>query len=113
MPPCHRHMVIATNFSSMFDLLLCSTPQTWAECALSSPQSAGGGGGGFEPIIATAVTRKVRTPTRQTCAATLCCPSAWARGSSVNYMAVVVVLGSWASCQTHSPPNNAPPRTRK
>ena len=36
MPPCHRHMVIATNFSSMFDLLLCSTPQTWA----------GGGGGG-------------------------------------------------------------------
>ena len=22
MPPCHRHMVFATNFSSMFDLLL-------------------------------------------------------------------------------------------
>ena len=34
MPPCHRHMVFATNFSSMFDLLLCSTPQTWAECCL-------------------------------------------------------------------------------
>ena len=34
MPPCHRHMVIATNFSSMFDLLLCSTPQAWAECCL-------------------------------------------------------------------------------
>ena len=34
MPPCHGHMVIATNFSSMFDLLLCSTPQTWAECCL-------------------------------------------------------------------------------
>ena len=32
MPPCHRPMVIATNFSSMFDLLLCSTPQTWSEC---------------------------------------------------------------------------------
>ena len=31
MPPCHRHMVIATHFSSMFDLLLCSTP---AECCL-------------------------------------------------------------------------------
>ena len=34
MPPCHKHMVIATNFSSVFDLLLCSTPQTWAECCL-------------------------------------------------------------------------------
>ena len=34
MPPCNRHMVIATNFSSMFDILLCSTPQTWAECCL-------------------------------------------------------------------------------
>ena len=34
MPPCHRHMVIATNFSSLFDLLLCSTPQTRAECYL-------------------------------------------------------------------------------
>ena len=34
MPPCHRHMVFATNFSSMFDLLLCSTPQAWAECCL-------------------------------------------------------------------------------
>ena len=34
MPPCHRHMVIATNFSSIFDLLLCSTPQTRAECCL-------------------------------------------------------------------------------
>ena len=34
MPPCHRHMVIATNFSSLFDLLLCSTPQTRAECCL-------------------------------------------------------------------------------
>ena len=34
MPPCHRHMVVATNFSSLFDLLLCSTPQTRAECCL-------------------------------------------------------------------------------
>ena len=34
MPLCHRHMVFATNLSSMFDLLLCSTPQTWAECCL-------------------------------------------------------------------------------
>ena len=34
MPPCHRHMVFATNLSSMFDLLLCSTPQTWAKCCL-------------------------------------------------------------------------------
>ena len=34
MPPCHRHMVIATNFSSLFDLVLCSTPQTWAEYCL-------------------------------------------------------------------------------
>ena len=34
MPTCHRHMVFATNFSSMFDLLLCSTSQTWAECCL-------------------------------------------------------------------------------
>ena len=34
MPPCHRHMITATNFSSMFDLLLCSTPQAWADCCL-------------------------------------------------------------------------------
>ena len=34
MPQCHRHMVIATNFSSMFDFLLCSTPQMRAECCL-------------------------------------------------------------------------------
>ena len=34
MPLCRRHMVIATNFSSMFDLLLCSTPQTRAQCCL-------------------------------------------------------------------------------
>ena len=34
MPPCHRHMVIATNLSSLFDLLLCSTPQMRAECCL-------------------------------------------------------------------------------
>ena len=27
IPPCHRHMVIATNFSSLFDLLHCSAPQ--------------------------------------------------------------------------------------
>ena len=52
MPPCHRHMVIATNFSSMFDLLLCSTPQTWAECCLELTAVSGyrmflwGGGGG-------------------------------------------------------------------
>ena len=34
MPPCHRRMVIATNFSSMFDLLHCSIPQTRAGCCL-------------------------------------------------------------------------------
>ena len=34
MPPCHRHMVFTTNCSSMFDLLLCSTPQAGAECCL-------------------------------------------------------------------------------
>ena len=34
MPPCHRHMVIATNLSSLFDLLRCSTPQTRAEYCL-------------------------------------------------------------------------------
>ena len=40
MPPCHRHMVIATDCSSMFDLLLCSTPQTGPNVALSSPHSS-------------------------------------------------------------------------
>ena len=34
IPPCHRHMVIATNLSSLFDLLHCSIPQTRAECCL-------------------------------------------------------------------------------
>ena len=34
MPPRHRLMFIATNLSSLFDLLLCSTPQTRAECCL-------------------------------------------------------------------------------
>ena len=34
IPPYHRHMVIATNLSSLFDLLHCSTPQTRAECCL-------------------------------------------------------------------------------
>ena len=34
MPPCHRHMVIPTNLSSLFDLLLCSARQTRAECCL-------------------------------------------------------------------------------
>ena len=29
-----EHMVIATNLSSLFDLLHCSTPQTRAECCL-------------------------------------------------------------------------------
>ena len=47
MPPCHRHMVIATNFSSMFDLLLCSTPQTRA--ADRSEAYVMEGGGGFSP----------------------------------------------------------------
>ena len=44
MPPCHRHMVVATKFSSMFDLLLCSTPQTWAECCLELTTLGGVGG---------------------------------------------------------------------
>ena len=34
MPPCHRHMVIATNLSSLFDLLHCSIPQTRTKCCL-------------------------------------------------------------------------------
>ena len=34
MPPCHRHMVIATSFSSLFELLQCSIPQMRAECCL-------------------------------------------------------------------------------
>ena len=34
MPLCHRHMVIATTLSSLFDLLLRSTPQTRAEGCL-------------------------------------------------------------------------------
>ena len=34
MPPCHRHMVIATNLSSLFDLLHRSIPQTRAKCCL-------------------------------------------------------------------------------
>ena len=34
IPPRHRHMVLATNLSSLFDLLHCSTPQTRAECCL-------------------------------------------------------------------------------
>ena len=32
--PCPRHMVIATNLSSLFDLLHCSIPQTRTECCL-------------------------------------------------------------------------------
>ena len=32
--PCHRHMVIATDLSSLFDLLHCSIPQTRTECCL-------------------------------------------------------------------------------
>ena len=34
IPPCHRHMVIATNLSSLFELLHCSIPQTRAERCL-------------------------------------------------------------------------------
>ena len=34
IPLRHRHMVIATNLSSLSDLLHCSTPQTRAECCL-------------------------------------------------------------------------------
>ena len=34
LPPCHRHMVIATNLSSLFDLQHCSIPQTRTECCL-------------------------------------------------------------------------------
>ena len=34
IPPRHRHMVIATNLSSLFDLLHCSIPQTRTECCL-------------------------------------------------------------------------------
>ena len=39
-PPCHRHMVIATNLSSLFDLLHCSIPQTRTKCC----REWGGGG---------------------------------------------------------------------
>ena len=41
IPPCHRHMVIATNFSSLFDLLHCSIPQTGAECCLEFAAGSG------------------------------------------------------------------------
>ena len=34
MPPCHRRMVIATNLSSLFELLHCGIPQTRAGCCL-------------------------------------------------------------------------------
>ena len=55
MPPCHRYMVIATNLSSLFDLLHCSTPQTRAECgleltAVSGCQNGGGGVWGSPPL---------------------------------------------------------------
>ena len=40
-PPCHRHMVIATNLSSLFDLLLCRTPQTRAACCLEPTAVSG------------------------------------------------------------------------
>ena len=41
IPPCRRHMVIATNLSSLFDLLHCSTPQTRAECCLEFAVGSG------------------------------------------------------------------------
>ena len=41
MPPCHRHMVIATNLSSLFDLLHCSIPQTTTECRLEFAEVSG------------------------------------------------------------------------
>ena len=34
IPPCHKHVVIATNLSSLFDLLHCSIPEMRAECSL-------------------------------------------------------------------------------
>ena len=41
MPPCHRHMVFATNFSSMFLTCCFAVPLKRApNVALSSPQSA-------------------------------------------------------------------------
>ena len=41
MPRCHRHMVIATDLSSLFDLLLCCTHlKRGPNVALSSPQLA-------------------------------------------------------------------------
>ena len=43
MPPRHRHMVIATNFSSLFDLLHCSIPQMRAECCLEFTVGSGYG----------------------------------------------------------------------
>ena len=43
MPPCHRHVVIAANVSSMFDLLLCITPQMRAECCLELTAVSGYG----------------------------------------------------------------------
>ena len=34
IPLCHRHMVIATNLISLFDLLHCSIPQMRSDCCL-------------------------------------------------------------------------------
>ena len=54
IPPCHRHMVIATNLTSLCDLLHCSIPQARTECCLEFTAVGGyrmflvlsGGGGG-------------------------------------------------------------------
>ena len=37
IPPCHRHMVIATNLSLLFDLLHCSIPQTRTRVTVFRP----------------------------------------------------------------------------
>ena len=62
IPPCRRHMVIATNLSSWFDLLHCSTPQTRAECCL---EFAVGSGYGMFPGLSRSATPPPIVPVRR------------------------------------------------
>ena len=62
IPPCRRHMVIATNLSSLFDLLHCSTPQTRAECCL---EFAVGSGYGMFPGLSGSATPPPIVPVRR------------------------------------------------
>ena len=45
IPPSHRHMVIVTTLSSLFDLLHCSTHQMRPNVSWPAVEERGGGGG--------------------------------------------------------------------